>query len=70
MNVSFLSTNYYPTQEERRVLDKLQERIHYRKVEYLYNIRHESPRMIAARKEEMHLMWRSRWEVIEGDLEA
>jgi hypothetical protein len=63
MNVKFLSTTYRPTEEKLRELQKMQEHIHYSRTEYLFQIRNDSPRMQAARKAELHRMFRNRWEV-------
>lgn len=64
MNVKFLNTNYRPTDEQLAALEKMQELIHYTRIEYFFQIRKESPRMQAARIEELRRMYRARWEVI------
>lgn len=64
MNVKFINTGYIPTEEERRKLDKMQELIHFTRVQYFYEIRNDSPRMQMARVEELRRMYRARWQVI------
>jgi hypothetical protein len=69
MNVKFLNTPYRPSDEELRKLRRMQETIHYTRIQYLYEIRHDSPRMQAARIEHLHRMYRDRWNVISNACE-
>ena len=69
MNVKFFPTLYIPTPEKMAELNKMQELIHFTRIEYLYQLRNDSPRMRAARIYELHKMYRARWKLILGDNE-
>lgn len=66
MNVAFIPTTYRPSDEKMVQLMKMQDHIHFTRVEYIYSIRNDSPRNQMLRKQEVHKMFRDRWEVIIG----
>jgi hypothetical protein len=66
MRVMFIGTLYQPSKEKRKELEIMQETIYWSRIQYLHEIRHNSPKMIEARIENLHKMYRDKWEVIVG----
>ena len=68
MNVKFLNTAYRPSDEKLRELEKMQEIIHYSRLQSYYEIRNDPQWMHAARIEELRRMYRSRWKVLSDEV--
>jgi hypothetical protein len=68
MNVSFLNSIYRPSDEERYRLERVQEEIHFEKLNYLRTLKLKgyTPKMLAEAKEKFHISMRGQWTVIEG----
>jgi len=66
--VIFIGTKYWPTSEQLKELQAMQERLHYYRVEFLNSIKRESPWQQAMAHERFRNRSKELLRVIEGGL--
>jgi hypothetical protein len=65
-NVIYIRTFYFPNEEQRKMLEKMQQNLHFNRVHYLHSIRNDSPKMKMAKDAYIKQQIRNRLYVVLG----